>query len=158
MFATNPQCLFPVPKGLSSPNAEYWRAFHLVGALSFYIATFRVKSKGDVFHETWCIGSDCDLIQRIQQAPDEPLVGLLCLLPPWASEGRQWSARPIGSVWRGVDQATGSSEIVLVASDGNEFVPAISNIRPVDVVHRELVAHLGHGLAAEGRSGLSLDA
>jgi len=143
MFFTEPQFSLPVPKGLGLPNSEYWRAFHLIGMLSFFVATFRVGKGVEAMHQTLCISSERDLIQRIRQVPDEPIVGLLCLCPPWMSKDKQWSTRHVSSVWQGVDKVTRAKEVILVTNDGEEFVPSISNIKASKVVDRELVAQLG---------------
>lgn len=142
MFVTHPQCSFPVPKGLGPPFLQYWRSFSLIGMRSFFVATFQVGSNADGVHQTWCISSELDLIERLRQLPSEPLVGLVWLCPPWLANAQNWTARSIAQVWQGVERSMGTPVVLLIDDQGGEFVPAALPVVPSMVEKREPIAEL----------------
>jgi len=88
------------------------------------------------------MSSDHDLVERIRQLPHEPLVGLLCILPPWRVASERWSSRNVASIWRTWDPEVGMDAWLFRDDMGDEFVASLHGESLEHLSGRQLVVDI----------------
>jgi hypothetical protein len=141
MFVTDPQQEFPMPVGLATPGARYWREVNLPILRAWFLAMYLVEREDEQFYETVCVACDLDLVDGIEQHTHKNLVSLLCILPPWQSGLGQWTGRIVKSIWRSRVEGD-HDQFVFQDPDGAEFCLSYGENLTAKTADRRLVIEI----------------
>jgi len=97
MFLTHTSAELPAFFAPELPETRCWRALRLTAHQPWLFATVLLDDEG--LQDTFCLAWDTDLLELLRGAVPARLVGLLIMLPGWASPTGQWGAVAIKQVW-----------------------------------------------------------
>lgn len=113
LFLTKSTPYMPVRSADGMHPQVAWREFNLSAQLPWFIVTFEVRSDAGFRRDTLCFSRASDLAECIRSRPSCVLTDLICMLPPWRTRSRRWTARSVKELWR----AKGDGRDVFVFED-----------------------------------------
>lgn len=122
MFVSQPQYEFPFPPNLEQPGSQHWRMVELTLHAPWFMLTveiFDAEIRDGSMSRTVCIAWDYDLVEVLRGLDVGHVIGIVCMMPAWASPNGQWSSREVREVWTCSSPAGHS--VVLVDASGEKF-------------------------------------
>lgn len=104
------------------------------------------------FSHTWCIAWEHDLVMALDGMDTRRVLGLVCMMPAWATPARQWTAREIREVWVARTEAEGEFVRLLDAA-GEEFDGGLRQDPRAEAAERRLLWQLQARPRSEAGSG-----
>jgi len=107
MFISLPQYEFQMPGGLAEPGTKHWRVVELPLHAPWFLLTvehFDPDGHDLRVSNTLCFAWDTDLVDAIKTIDANRVLGLVAMMPPWASATGHWSSRQIAEVWLDTDE------------------------------------------------------
>ncbi|KAK6025022.1 hypothetical protein OSTOST_09089 [Ostertagia ostertagi] len=122
MFVSQPQYEFPFPPGLEQPGSQHWRMVELTLHAPWFLLSVEVLD-ADIrdcsMTRTICIAWDYDLAEVLRGLDADCILGIVCMMPAWASPNGQWSSREVREVWMCTSDA--GQSVLLLDAAGQEF-------------------------------------
>lgn len=122
MFVSQPQYEFPFPPGLEQPGSQHWRMVELTLHAPWFLLSVEVID-ADIrdcsMTRTICIAWDYDLAEVLRGLDADCILGIVCMMPAWASPNGQWSSREVREVWMCTSDA--GQSVLLLDAAGQEF-------------------------------------
>ncbi|RTL41054.1 MAG: hypothetical protein EKK53_14280 [Burkholderiales bacterium] len=122
MFVSQPQYEFPFPPGLEQPGCQHWRMVELTLHAPWFLLTvevFDTEIRDCSMSRTICIAWDYDLAEVLRGLDAELVLGIVCMVPAWASPNGQWSSKEVREVW--MCSSLAGQSVLLVDAVGQEF-------------------------------------
>lgn len=143
MFLSRPQYEFLVPIRLGEPGCQHWRIVEMSLHAPWYLLTVDRPGSSDAHSptaQTLFIAWDTDLADVIKAVESARILGLLAIVPGWASPTGQWTSRQINEVW--LDTSETGTSVTLLDIDGNVFDAGMFIERPKAGPHGVLLLRL----------------
>ena len=122
MFVSQPQYEFPFPPDLEQPGSQHWRMVELTLHAPWFLLTveiFDAEILDCSMSRTICIAWDYDLAEVLRGLDPETVLGIVCMMPAWASPNGQWSSKEVREVW--MCSSPAGQSVLLVDPAGEEF-------------------------------------
>lgn len=143
MFLSLPQYEFPMPEGLGAPGSRHWRAVEMTLHMPWFLLTVEHVAEEDEevrLSYTLCIAWETDLADAIKTLDTTRVLGLVAMMPAWASPTGQWSSRQITEVW--LSSNDDGTFVTLSDVSGERFDAGIRGEPAPDVSEGELILRL----------------
>jgi len=122
MFVSQPQYEFPFPPDLEQPGSQHWRVVELTLHAPWFLLSveiFDAEIRDCSMTRTICIAWDHDLADVLRGLEPDRVLGIVCMMPAWASPTGQWSSREVREVWTCTSDA--GQSVLLCDAAGQEF-------------------------------------